>query len=78
MSLTAVGVFAAAGCALAATLLTDLLWALMLGVRAHLLPRLHFFTIDLKERYGSWAGKLFKKYEYCISFVLSIKYDVFI
>ncbi|XP_046681926.1 hydroxysteroid dehydrogenase-like protein 1 [Homalodisca vitripennis] len=51
----AVGMFAVAGCALVATVLTDVLWGLMLGIRAHLLPRLHFFAVDLKERYGSWA-----------------------
>lgn len=53
----AVGLFAVAGCALLATLLTDLLWAALLGLRAHLLPRLHVFAVDLKERYGCWAGQ---------------------
>lgn len=53
----AVGLFAVAGCAVVATLITDFLWALLLGLRAHLLPKLHFFSVDLKRKYGSWAGQ---------------------
>lgn len=37
-------------------LITDVLWELMLGMKAHVLPHLKSRNIDLVAKYGSWAG----------------------
>jgi uncharacterized membrane protein YdbT with pleckstrin-like domain len=51
-----VGILAAVGCVLILWLLADSLWTLFQGVKAHLLPYFQPTSVDLTEKFGSWAG----------------------
>jgi len=53
----AVGILAAVGCVIILWLLADSLWNLCQGVKAHLLPYIQPSSVNLTEKFGSWAGR---------------------
>jgi hypothetical protein len=52
----AIGILAAIGCVLILWFLTDSLWNLFQGVKAHLLPYFQPTSVNLTKKFGPWAG----------------------
>lgn len=50
--------FAAVGFTWFLWLITDIIWDLLIGLKAHVLPYLKSTTTDLSTKFGSWAGNL--------------------
>lgn len=56
-------IFAIVGLTWFLWLLTDILWEIMVGLRAYVLPHLKSTNTDLISKYGTWAGKYFYFFE---------------
>lgn len=54
-----VELFATVGLGIITWTILDALWELMIGVKAHILPRIKSNKIDLIDKFGTWAGKYY-------------------
>lgn len=67
MPLNPLGLVTVAGGVFLLCFITETLWNIINGVRAHVLPRFKDKkSVDLTDKYGTWAGK---------SSLISIKLD---
>lgn len=67
-------IFAAVGFTVFLWLITDIIWELMMGLKAHVLPHLKSRHNDLATKYGSWAGNC----EFLWSFIFLRYFSYFV